>query len=206
MREPLPSVLCCLLLSTFCFLTSAFAAEPLLIDDFEKEGVNHLGLRASTYIQPPSRALAVPTKGGEGAAGTKGLLLKYDKKGEGGPNDEGGWCGYYTLLKSGSHTFDASGYRAVSFQVKGAAGGENFVVGIADRHWDEVGDSVKSEPIGKYLPAGKITAEWQKVAIPLLDFSVDLKELASVAVCFEGFLFPGGVGKGTVYLDDLKLE
>lgn len=196
-----------LLVSLFLFLSFPLVyAEALLIDDFSTEGANHLGLRASTYIQAPSRSLALPTKEGEGVAGTKGLMLKYDKKGEGGPNNEGGWCGYYTLLKTGSHYLDASGYRVISFQVKGATGEENFVVGVADRHWDEVGDSVKSEPIRKYLPGGRLTTQWQKASIPLSDFSVDLKELASIAICFEGSLFPGGAGKGTVYLDDLKLE
>lgn len=187
------------------FLTAAFA-EEILIDDFSSQGVNRLGLRSSTYIQSPSRALALQTQEGEGVGGTKALLLKYDKKGEGGPSNEGGWCGYYTLLKSGSRYLDVSGHQVVSFQVRGATGEENFVVGLADRHWDEVGDSVKSEPIGKYLPGGKLTSQWQRASLPLSAFSVDLKELASLAICFEGSLFPGGAGKGTVYLDDLKFE
>ncbi len=184
-------------------LTVAFAA-PLLVDDFEGAS-NKLGGRSNTYVMEPSRALAVRTKdnphGGSGA-----LMIKYDKRAKGGPYDSGGWCGYYTLLKTGSRYFDATSYQAIGFWVRGMTGTENFVVGVSDRHWEEVGDSVKSEPIGKYLPAGKLTAEWQKATVPLSTFMVDMKELASLAVCFEGSLFPGGAGQGTIYIDDVTLE
>jgi len=177
----------------------------LLIDDFEEGATNKLGGRANQYVMEPSRALALrvkeQTKNGAGA-----LMLKYDKKAKGGPHDTGGWCGYYTLLKTGSRYFNATPYTALTFWVKGETGNENFVVGVADRHWDEVGDSVNSEPIGKYLEAGKLTTEWQKAAIPLDTFFVDMTRLASVAICFEGSVLPGGAGKGTVYLDDFMLE
>ncbi len=185
-------------------LTAAFSAE-LLIDDFEAGSLNKLGGRANTYLKEPSRALALLVKDqAHGGAGS--LMLRYDKKGKGGPSDSGGWCGWYTLLKSGTRYFDASAFKAITLWVKGASGGEDFMVGVSDRHWDEIGDSVKSEPIGKYLPAGKITPEWQKAAVPLDAFFLDHRQWASIAICFEGSLYPGGVGKGTVYLDDLMLE
>ena len=184
-------------------LTPALAAT-LLLDDFEG-GANKVGGRSNTYQMAPSRALALPSEAGP-HGGAKALMLKYDKKDKGGPYDSGGWCGYYTLLKVRSRHFDATPYQSLTFWVKGASGGENFVVGIADRHWDEVGDSVKSEPVIQYLPSRKITTEWQKVTIPLSTFMVEMKELASVAVCFEGSVFPGGAGKGTVFIDDLSFE
>ena len=182
----------------------SFAAS-LLIDDFEAGQTNKLGGRASTYVMAPSRSLALNSDQ-VAHQGTKSLMLKYDKKPKGGPYDSGGWCGYYTLLKSGPRYFDATDYKAISFWVKGEKGEENFALGIADKHWDEVGDSVKSEPIGKYLKEGKITTGWQKATIPLDTFSVEQKELASLAICFEGSVFPGGEGKGTVYIDELILE
>ncbi len=180
-------------------------AAPLLIDDFEAETNNKLGGRSNTYVMEPSRALALRVKD-QAHAGKGALVLKYDKKSKGGPYDSGGWCGYYTLLKSGARYFDATPFSAISFWVKGTTGEENFVVGVADRHWDEVGDSVKSEPIGKYLAGGKLNLEWQKATIPLSTFLVDMKELASIAICFEGSVLPGGAGKGTVVVDDLMLE
>ena len=187
---------------------AAWAADSehptLLIDDFEGSA-NKLGGRSNTYVQEPSRALALKTKD-QFHAGAAGLMIKFDKKAKGGPYDSGGWCGYYTLLKTGSRCFDATPYQAISFWVKGTTGDENFVVGVSDKHWDEVGDSVKSEPIGKYLPSGQLTKEWQKAVIPLSTFMVDLKELASIAVCFEGSVLPGGAGTGTIYIDDLMFE
>ncbi|MBI3322449.1 MAG: hypothetical protein HYZ94_02070 [Candidatus Omnitrophica bacterium] len=179
-------------------------AATLLVDDFEGAS-NKLGGRSNTYVMAPSRALALQTDKGA-KSGAKALMLKYDKKPKGGPYDSGGWCGYYTLLKTGPKYFDATPYQSLTFWVKGGTGEENFVLGLADKHWDEIGDSVKSEEIGKYLPAGKVTTEWQKAAVPLTAFMLEMKELASIAVCFEGSVLPGGEGKGTVYLDDLSLE
>ncbi len=186
-------------------LFTAFAAATALIDDFEDQTANKVGGRSNTYVMAPSRALAVKvTTGMHG--GAKALMLKFDKKGKGGPYDSGGWCGYYTMVKTGPRYFDATAYQAITFWVKGAAGDENFMVGLADKHWDEVGDSVKSEEIGKYLPSAKVTTEWQKATVPLSAFMLEKKELASAAICFEGSLFPGGEGKGTVYIDDMMFE
>ena len=203
-RNPVIRLVTLSLWMLFFLAVPAFAATAL-IDDFEDGGSGKVGGRSNTYIMAPSRALAV--KAAEGAhGGSKALMLKYDKKDKGGPYDSGGWCGYYTLLKTGSRYFDATGYKSLTLWVKASAGNENFAIGISDRHWDEVGDSVKSEEIGKYLPSGKLTTEWQKATIPLSTFMVEMKELASVAICFEGSLFPGGAGKGTVYVDDLSFE
>ncbi len=204
--SPLLSLVFALTLADPCspLLTPVFA-DSLLIDDFEGGSANKLGGMSNAYVMEPSRTLALKVKeqhhGGSGS-----LMLKYDKKAKGGPYDSGGWCGYYTLLKTGSRYFDAAAYKAISFWVKGETGQENFVVGVADRHWDEVGDSIKSEPIGKYLAEGKLTTEWQKATIPLDAFFVDHHQLASLAVCFEGSVLPGGAGKGTVYIDDLMFE
>ena len=186
-------------------LRPAFSIEPLVVDDFEQGTMNKLGGRCNTYVMEPSRALALRIKE-QHHAGTGALMIKYDKKAIGGPHDSGGWCGYYTLLKTGARYFDATPYQAITFWVKGATGEENFVVGVADQHWDEVGDSVKSEPIGKYLPSGALTTEWQKATVPLNVFMVEMSKISSVIICFEGSLYPNGASKGTIYLDDLVLE
>ncbi len=70
-------------------LTTVFAATAL-IDDFEDQPANKIGGRSSTYVMAPSRSLAVKvTEGVHG--GAKALMIKYDKKGKGGPYDSGGW-------------------------------------------------------------------------------------------------------------------
>ncbi len=181
------------------------SADSVLVDDFEQEAANKVGGRTNSYVMAPSRVLALRvTENAHG--GKKALVLKYDKKGTGGPYDSGGWCGYYTMLKVGSRYYDASGAKAISFWVRGDREDENFVIGLSDKHWDELGDSVKSEPVVQYLPAGKITKEWQKATVPLSAFMLEAKELASIAICFEGSIYPGGESRGTVYIDDLMLE
>jgi hypothetical protein len=203
--------------------TTAYAA-PLLVDDFEGEEVrNRLGARANVYVRAPSRVMISRTEQEVQGKRSNILILRYDKKAEGGPYNLGGWCGYYTLLKMpgylvapteenpnpepvGEQYLDGSGFTAITLRVRGETGSENFAVGLADRHWDRVGDSVKSEEIGKYLPAGKLTAEWQKATIPLDSFFLDYSRLASISICFEGDLFPEGRGTGTVYIDDITLE
>ena len=194
-----------LLAGIFIFTTTAYAAEPFLIDDFEKEG-NLIGGKSNTYEKEPSKALAMRV--GEehfGGAG-RSLMIKYDKKAQGGPYGTGGWCGYYTTLRSGTKYFDATPYKSITFQVKGQTGSENFKIGLADKHWEELGDSVKSEDITKYLPQGKITSDWQKATVPVDAFFLERSQIASLAICFETECFPTGAAKGTVYIDDLKLE
>lgn len=180
-------------------------AEIKLIDDFSGQE-NLLGGKSNVYQQEPSRAYLSRKAVERDGKSEKALMIKYDKKNKGGPYDNGGWCGYYTLLKTDSTYFDISKYKNLTFWVKGAQGDENFKVGLADRHWEQADDSVKSDQIGAYLKAGKITTDWQKATISLNLFLIDFSEMASLAICFEGECFPDGSGTGTVYIDDIALE
>ncbi len=180
--------------------------EPQLIDNFDKQG-NVFGGRSSTYVKEPSAVRA--RRNNKVFRGERGssLELKYKKVTEGGPYGKGGWCGYYSVIKSGPREyFDASGYTYLTFWVKGKKGGENFKVGLADQVWEQREDSMKSEQIGEYLPAGKVTTEWQKAKIPLEDFWVETTKLASIAICFEAECFPDEGGRGTVFIEDMQFE
>ena len=198
--------------------------HKLVVDDFEGTDVkNKLDNRCNVFIRAPSKAMVSRREENIEGRRTHVLLLRYDKKNKGGPYDSGGWCGYYTLLKSPGalvaptpenpnpgpveeQYLDGSDYKAITLWVRGDTGDENFVVGLSDRHWDRVGDSVKSQEIGKYLPKGKLTKEWQKATIPLDEFFVDYSQLASISIVFEGDLFPDTGHAGTVYIDDITLE
>lgn len=181
-------------------------AETFSIDHFEKP-VNLIGGRTSVYEKAPSRASAITTNKEYAGPAGKSLALRYDKKNTGGPYGTGGWCGYYSILKAGHKYFDATGFTKLTFWVKGRRGGENFKIGLADKHWEGVGDSVKSEEVISYItPTARITQEWQKVTIPLDEFFVEMSELASLSICFDGDCFPEGAGKGTVYIDELAFE
>lgn len=212
----------CLLATGYQQPTTAFAT--LLIDDFEGDEIkNRMGNRANVFIKAPYKAMVSLREDRIQEQPTRVLMLRYVKKNTDGPFGTGGWCGYYTLLKSpgalvaptpddpnpepvAEQFLDSTSYKALTFWVRGEKGDENFVVGISDRHWDRVGDSVKSEEIGKYLSAGRLTAKWQRAQIPLDDFFVDSTQLAAVSVVFEGDLFSEAGHEGTVFLDDITLE
>lgn len=201
-------------------------AATLLVDDFEGEEIqNRVGGRANVFQKAPSKAMISRRSDTIEGKTTNVLLLRYEKHNEGGPYDMGGWCGYYTLLKKPGHLvapqegsdnpaaeqspdqyLDGSGYKAITFWVRGEQGGENFMIGLSDEHWDRVGDSVKSEEVGKYLPSGKVTKDWQKAVIPLDTFFLDYGKLGSIAFSFESDAFPDGKGAGTVYIDNVALE
>jgi hypothetical protein len=194
------------------YLVMAVLLQPvsaqalLMVDNFEQHGsLNMLGNPASGFARGPSKLLAarrwIPPSGG---AGGEVLMLRYAKQVRGGPGDQGGWCGYYTLLKTpgGGGTpdryFDGSKYRTITFWIRGQRGNENFVVGLVDRYWDKAGGSDLAGEIGAYLPARKVTREWQKAVIPLDRFVVDFERLASIVFMFEG--------AGTIYIDGVALE
>lgn len=146
-----------------------------------------------------------------GDPATSVLILKFEKANEGGPYGEGGWCGYYTLLKQMRNNeedvyFDASPFNAIAFRVKGEKGGESFAIGLSDRHWDKVGDSLKSESIGTYLPEGGVTTNWQEAVIPLDVFFLDRAKLSAITVSFEASCFADGKGEGTIYIDNIALR
>lgn len=214
--------ICALALSAF--QTTAVVAAQVMVDDFNSGEIkNLLGNRSNVFIKAPSKAMVSFREETVGGKKTQVLMVRYDKRNSGGPFDSGGWCGYYTLLKSPAalvapteenpnpeplpeQYMDGSSYKAIVFWVRGEKGDENFVVGLSDRHWDKIGDSVKSEEIGKYLPSGKLTTDWQKAVIPLDEFFLDYSQLASVAIVFEGDLFPETGHAGVIYIDDLALE
>jgi hypothetical protein len=181
-------------------------SDVLYVDRMDAPVKNDLGGRNSVYIQSPSRAaFSKAGEYGEGD-GNAGLKIVYDKKNEGGPRGDGGFCGYYSLLHRGRDDyFDASPYKYVVFWVKGEKGGETFKVGAADRTWAEIDDSVKSQEIGKYLPSGKVTTDWQLAVIPIDEWFLDWKQMHAFAICFEADVFETGAGQGTVFIDDFAL-
>ncbi len=165
----------------------------LLVDNFDHADVNLLGRKANAYKRLPSVCrfdrVESPRVGDHG----RSLRLSFEKKST-------GWCGYYTLLNQidGSY-YDLTLYKEVAFQVRGGKGGETFEVGMADRSWQTIGDSVKADAIEKYLPAG-VTTQWQEAVIPLDDFGkLDWTQMGSVVFNFHR------PSAGELYIDDLRL-
>ncbi len=164
----------------------------LLLDNFDHSALNLLGRKANAYKRLPSvcafSRVAEPRRGSEG----RSLRLEWAKQ-------TTGWCGYYTLLNQiDGEYFDLSGYKEVRFWVRGSKGGETFEIGMADKSWLTIGDSVKAGSIEKYL-AGGVTAAWQEVVIPLPDFGkLDWSQMGSFVINFPA------PGQGTLFVDDLR--
>ena len=183
----------------------------VIIDDFEKPSkYNLLGGVTNVYMMAPSRVMLSTVKDEREGAATNVLKLKFNRRSEGGPYDKGGWCGYYSSIKEisrvGAKYYDASNFDYLTFWVKGENGNENFIIGLADKHWDKAGDSIKSNEVISYLDEKQITGKWQKAKIPLTDFLIDISKLSSLAVCFESSCFPSGDAQGVVYIDDIAFE
>lgn len=177
------------------------AKGELLLDDFDHSSMNLLGRKANAYKRLPSvceftRVISKPVPGAGTDPGTeqvnRALRLDYSKK-------SSGWCGYYTLLNQidGAY-FDLSPYKEVRFWVRSEKGGETFEIGMADRSWLTIGDSVKAGTVERYLPKG-VTTGWQEVVIPLPDFGkLDWSQMGSFAINFHK------PSEGTLYVDHLR--
>ena len=170
------------------------AKGELLLDDFDHSNLNLLGRKANAYKRLPSvcEFTRVISKRGPVGQVNRALRLDFDKK-------SSGWCGYYTLLNQiDGDYFDLTPYKEVRFWVRGEKGGETFEIGMADRSWLTIGDSVKAGMVERYLPKG-VTTGWQEVVIPLADFGkLDWGQMGSFVINFPK------PGVGTLYLDDLR--
>ncbi len=186
-----------------------YTDKILVIDDFNSAiTANNFNNKTNTYERDPSTAYINFVTDNVSGNDSGVLKLTFDKKNEGGPNGQGGWCGYYSILRDPNTNdyLDVSELKYISFSLKGANGAENFVIGLADQHWEKLEDSIKSNQIISYLNQDQLGTKWQKVRIPLSEFKLDLTKVASIAICFESYCFPNGAGQGTVFIDDLAFE
>lgn len=169
--------------------------EPILVDDFEvgatsglfAQRKNRLDAFQGTWARRPS--YAVITKVLQNRPGSIGNALRIEF------SKVGGWCGWYTLLNG----IDVSRHNALTFWVKGEAGGERFDVGMADERMQELEiDAVYVGSIKAFLPEG-VTTEWQQVKIPLQGFKseLDLTRMGSLVFWFRY------EGAGAIQVDDV---
>ncbi|MEK8022931.1 MAG: carbohydrate binding domain-containing protein, partial [Candidatus Hydrogenedentota bacterium] len=171
-------------------------AVPGLIDDFEvASGVNRMGEAMGTFTGGGGTASSnyeTDTATGKVYAGIRSRWVTFNVSG-GGQS-----AGFYSTADNGN--YDARSYSALSFQVKGASGGEKIQVRVKDTANVEPAKSADS-----YLTGG-ITTSWKRVIVPLTDFTsgsaVDLGHLNNVNLYFSNA--QGGTTNSTVYIDDLK--
>ena len=197
------------ILGTFFLIPNSFSliANQFIVDDFKSDEANSLGGKTDIYEQEPSKASFSYEYMRRSGIRTQVLAIKYYKSLEGGPYGTGGWCGFYTMLRTdGRPYFDTSEYDYLTLWIKGKKGNEDFMVGMADVYLDKKRQTRKSKPIGEYLKEGKITKYWQKAKIPLKEFFLNREKVVSITIDFERELFANGSNTGTVYIDDIVFE
>lgn len=118
-------------------------------------------------------------------SGPYGLRLTFDMKGEG----NGGW-GVHWDNAPAKH-FNASGYTAFTFWVRGASGGETFQIGLADTGGKEVKVESKSLVV--------VSSDWMMVTVPLDKF----KGVNTTSVKNISFGFNRHHGTGSICVDDI---
>ncbi len=122
--------------------------KKLIIDDFMSTETNSIGGEFSTYEEPPSKISLSHRDVERGGKITQVLLLKYYRVMSDGPYDKGGWCGYYTLLKTEDMPYlDVSKYKYLTLWVKGEKGTENFMVSMSDTYLDKKNKAENPNPL-----------------------------------------------------------
>ena len=132
------------------------------------------------------------------------------KRGEGGRSlridfhkGDSGYCGVWSHLYDENaeerELLDVSEFPFLSFHVKGAKGGEDFMIQVADASWLAKEDSSPVAPVSAFLEGG-ITTNWQEVLVPVEKFWVDAKKLGGLT-----FNFTEG-GEGSVFIDDIVFK
>ncbi len=113
----------------------------------------------------------------------------------------GGWVAYETFFGAAG-TRNMTGYRNVSFYVKGAAGGEIFKIDL-----QQVDGKQSSVYISDYLNGSVSSTTWKKVTIPL-DTFVNITDwahlkLMNLTLVHDDLVRNGNPVSGTIYIDNL---
>jgi len=189
---------------------TAYAVDTLLVDDFSRSSfVNFIGGHSGGDEELPGRC-------------TPGFIWKPDEVfGRGGRSlklnfdvsDNGSYSFYWMKLGAPqpdkdnvTYPLDLTGYNYLSFWVRGETGSERIKVELhqdtaGDGRFDFDKDIFSFIYVRPYLRRG-ITAEWQKVIVPLKDFGAikDPSNVLELVFTFENRL---GNTKGNVYIDDI---
>jgi len=172
----------------------ARAGSMLLVDDFDRgEKPNALGGDFGSWDKDPSDptqkcTIAFDKANAFGGAGYS-LRLDYDVD---SPNPA--YNGFWMKLQG----TNVSTYKQLSFYVKGdATRGYSTQIKLELKN-------TKGE-VGHFLLKG-MTADWQKVSIPLSDFSglTDLTSMSEFVVVFDDITSMKKVG--SIYIDEILFE
>ncbi|MBC8351658.1 MAG: hypothetical protein H8E66_06695 [Planctomycetes bacterium] len=184
--------------SLLLFASRVCAESPsVLIDNFDDGVQNELGGYRSTFAAAPSTVSAMRVADIARGAGGRSVRIAADRA-------DRGFCGYWIHLFDmraiERRYYDASRFAYLSLWVRGAEGGEDFLIKLADERWISKQDSVTFAQASHVLRDG-ITTNWQELVIPLRGrHNFDWRTLGGVT--FE-FVHPG---KQVVFIDDIALK
>lgn len=185
------------LLLCFALTATCACAETDLLPVWNVDSgiVNALGGGYNQFSAPASEASVHLSGDIHRGPGGRSLEVVYRK-------DFSGYCGMWIHLfdeqadPAGRRLLDATAFPFLSFYIRGAKGGEDFRIQVADEKWLKKDDSKEVAPVSKYL-GGLITTNWQEVVVPIADFGVDTSRLAGLTFNFHA------EGEGAVYIDDV---
>lgn len=171
--------------------------DVLRIADFETGNQNLLDGYFNRYQRSESKAKVSLVDSVSCGGGGKSLKVEALKS-------ESGFCGawlqFFDYRAETRKYLDASDFKYLTFWVKGATGGEQFHVQIADKRYVEIEDSLSIGPIGRFLPGG-VTTEWQRVVVPISALErLDVKQLGGLILNFKQS------GRYTVYVDNVAMK
>jgi len=182
-----------------CLATGAMAATNIVpVWNMDAGLLNDRGGGYNHFAAAPSFAsihlVGAVRRGGAG----RSMEVRFRKAAE-------GYCGAWIHLFDESATpgddsfLDASKHPYLSFWIRGARGGEDAVVQMADQRWLAKDDSKPLKKISEYL-GGPVSTNWQEVVVPLHESGVMLSRLAGVTLNFTE------PGEGSVYIDDISFK
>jgi carbohydrate binding protein with CBM11 domain len=174
--------------------------DGLILADFNQPSPNNVGGAFGTFSPEDEKVfvcLQTPDQNEKHGNSGQSLRLAYDV------TSPGSYNGFWMRLGSDAEggIVNGSAYRALSFWIKPDAD-----AGIPAKFKVELKDGPGKIVSKKYIGAFK--TDWQKIVIPLTEFSsqgLDLKSLGEFDVVFEQRAASPGT-KGAIWIDDIALE
>ncbi len=165
----------------------------LVVADFAAGNRNRLGGDFNVFQRRPSSSDFDLDRRPHGR---RSLLLSYHRAGSG---FAGWWTHLYDSRRPALRTYlDAGDFTHLSLWVRGRQGGERLLLKLADERFDRLGDSLAVGELGSYVPAGRLSTEWQRAAVRLADAppALDRSRLASLVL--EAVAGTGAVELGPI--------
>lgn len=187
-------------------LVTTGAPDADILDDFnDNNDTNYWDGGMGTMEASPGNDSISRSFDTAGAFSGRSLKLAYNL------NSASDWNGYFLLLNNSiGVTKNLSGYRHLSFWVKGSVGGvEHLKIGLENTSAPAGGRNRAGLYVNDYLDGG-ITNDWQKVSIPVAAFAnLDgLTNAKTLTFVFErSYADAMGYSRtATVLIDDIRFS